>query len=61
MEQHDRIVARPRIKKIPEHWLFKTSEGVMGPFDTREIAQSTLKLYVAKCMEDVRSAVIGNH
>jgi len=53
MQNTDRIVARPRTERAPAHWLFKTSEGLMGPFDSHEMAKAVLENYVARCKAHV--------
>lgn len=55
----DRIVVRPHIGQIPAHWLFKTSEGVKGPFASLEMAKQSLEIYVLKCVSDGKAGVNG--
>ena len=49
MKKLDRIVERPQTDASPAHWFFKTSEGLMGPFDSFEAAKAMLENFVARC------------
>lgn len=53
MKKPERVTLDHRIERISTDWFFKTSEGLKGPFDSRETARSILESFVAQCKEDV--------
>lgn len=60
MNVPDRIVERPPIGSTPARWFFKTSEGLMGPFDSLVSAQEVLESFVALC-QCQNSELIDRH
>jgi hypothetical protein len=49
VEIHDRIFMRPTTESKPAHWFYRTSEGLMGPFDSNKTAMATLAIFVERC------------
>jgi hypothetical protein len=49
MKNNDRETFDRRIERMSDHWFFKTSEGLMGPYDSRETASTELNIFVARC------------
>lgn len=49
MTRPDRIIQRPPIDGSPARWFFKTSEGLMGPFDSLEATLAVLESFVSRC------------
>jgi hypothetical protein len=48
VEIHDRIFMRPSTETKPAHWFYRTSEGLMGPFDSNKTAMATLAIFVER-------------
>jgi hypothetical protein len=57
----DRIIERPPVGATPARWFFKTSEGLMGPFESLDAAQAMLQSFVARCQAGDRTDQPGNH